>query len=190
MFLESSLADGTLRQALALEGEALVPSAAAACPVLARAAPSFRELIDDASGAILTALDSGLGTRGGSMLAVRSDATKLEHLVAYSPTQSGEGKSATSEAAMPLHVDEGLFIAFAPALLAGRGDAEPQEDRSLLLQLPSGELVIAAFPDPASVVFMIGDGFRRWMPGEMLAAALVVMLLLCLPRGPAHTPSF
>ena len=76
-----------------------------------------------------------------------------------------------------MHSDQGMFLIMTAAeyldldeLSQTRGKSLKQASSGLLLQLPSGRRGIDGRPavvrpdfDPGSLLFMLGDGMRKWM---------------------------
>lgn len=142
----------------------------------------FRALVSRASAAFAGALEYALAGAAQPLLASASDPHRayatvrdvleagehLEHFHAYE--QGGGGASwaaaAPAEDAIEMHADQGLFIAFTPAVLEG---AAPGGSGELHVELRSGERAVADFGPAAddSVVFMLGDGMDRYVNGKL-----------------------
>ena len=86
-----------------------------------------------------------------SITQITSKATHLEHFHHYqAPTTTKQQE----EAAVDVHVDAGLFLAFVPAMNCH----DPQQpDRSLKLYLPEEHTAVL---EPNTLVFMLGMGAR------------------------------
>lgn len=73
-----------------------------------------------------------------------------------------------SDLTIDMHVDEGLFIALVPPLLLPQRSSDNNTNNNknisgLVIQTKAGERKNVVFPDSSSVLFMIGDGLKRWM---------------------------
>ena len=87
-----------------------------------------------------------------SVAEITSKATHLEHFHHYqAPTTNAQ------EAAVDVHVDAGLFLAFVPAMNCHHPH---QPDRSLKLYLPEEYTAVL---EPNTLVFMLGMGAQQWL---------------------------
>lgn len=187
----STLADGTTRKAMASETAGGVPAPLSAqasdnCPAFAQAAAPFRNTITEVSSAFMAALSRSLGVLKApraqradtfsSFTDIHLQGKQLEHFVAYtSPRHS----PALSPPSLALHTDDGLFIAFTPPLLS-----KPTADTGLRIKQKNGQISSLRYEDPASIVFMLGAGFSRWLGPTITQSAVVHALDLGhLPRS-------
>lgn len=90
--------------------------------------------------------------------------TQLEHFHTYEKFHEASAASLLKQPEAPysidLHVDQGLFIALAPAMVLSGADSG---DHGFYIELPSGEIVQPEFGSNNELVFMIGDGFAQWL---------------------------
>lgn len=96
-----------------------------------------------------------------SVAEITSKATHLEHFHHYqapTPTTTTTASSSNAqEAAVDVHVDAGLFLAFVPAMNCHHPH---QPDRSLKLYLPEEHTAVL---EPNTLVFMLGMGAQQWL---------------------------
>ena len=118
----------------------------------------------------------------------------LEHFHAYTKeerlegedTRPGTGSVAAVAAAanddgttLPMHTDQGLFIAFTPALVVRRDGAVARgDDSTFLVRLSDGTVESVSF-DADSLVFMIGHGVEQVVRPKLLPGGL-------MPRATPH----
>ena len=83
-------------------------------------------------------------------------------------------ESAAPEATIDLHTDQGLFIAFTPAMLrtagAASADAPLDKESAFLVSLPDGSQARASF-DADALVFMLGDGIHQILTPKLPAGS-------------------
>ena len=165
----------------------------------------FRESIDSAvrrfgerlSGLLHTETPM-LATRAGfpfeTFAHVVDNGEHLEHFHAYTKeerlegedTSTGKGSVAAVAAAanddgttLPMHTDQGLFIAFTPALVVRRDGAVARgDDSTFLVRLSDGTVESVSF-DADSLVFMIGHGVEQIVRPKLLPGGL-------MPRATPH----
>jgi hypothetical protein len=126
-----------------------------ASPPRARAPPSRGPRRPSARSSPL--LSTAAGHPFDSFADVVEAGEHLEHIHAY---VRGPSPPATETAlTLELHTDQGLFIAFTPALLLGShaADHHHHQPADFLIQLADGSVARAAFDDDA-LVFMMGEG--------------------------------
>ena len=158
----------------------------------------FRESIDSAvrrfgerlSGLLHTETPM-LATRAGfpfeTFAHVVDNGEHLEHFHAYTKeerlegedTSTGKGSVAAVAAAanddgttLPMHTDQGLFIAFTPALVVRRDGAVGGDDSTFLVRLSDGTVESVSF-DADSLVFMIGHGVEQVVRPKLLPGGLM-----------------
>ena len=90
----------------------------------------------------------------------------LEHFHSYQKLSTPEEMSDTIE----LHADQGLFIAFTPAMLAmhdesGAPDLSTpmEESKGFYIETPEGEIALVNFDSEDDLVFMLGDGVNQYV---------------------------
>lgn len=133
----------------------------APCALLAKALDPFRAVVDDATRTFSASLSSLIGVDapllstpdGAHDFATFSDVVAsgdhLEHLHKYDARVRAAKTASAGEPTLELHTDQGIFIAFAPALETSQS--------AFLVQRASGERAAAVFRDDA-LVFMLGHG--------------------------------
>lgn len=139
-----------------------------------------------------------------TMEAVVSNAEHLEHFhTYYKPTPAASDASSESpagaasestESTIDLHADQGIFIAFTPAILVEDGSDDGGEAKVASLEagqfyvkLMDGSTVTMDFGDDGNVlVFMLGDGVDQYINNKLTRGPF----LRSAPHGmvmPAHT---
>lgn len=183
--------DGTARRSLAAAGSGRVlgaiahDTAAAPCDELAgHGGEAFRLAVSRAADAVVAQLDAVLGlgsaapvlqAAGGgyrTLEEVVASGERLEHFHSYEPAAEGP---AGPEPTLDFHVDQGLFIAFVPAMMLG-GQGEDGPAGKFLLRLDGGREVEAELRSD-SVVFLLGDGVNQYVNGAHRRSPL---------RAPSH----
>jgi hypothetical protein len=127
-------------------------------------------------------------------------ASHLEHFHSYSKTpatvatdskNSGKIASSPSQMSIDMHADQGLFIAFVPALLVEDSDTgssivEGASAGEFLIQHKDGSVARVDFGSGDEIVFMLGDGVEQYFNpkyhGPSLRAAPHAMIM------PEHEP--
>jgi len=172
--------DGTARRSLATAGAGRAlgaiahESSAAPCDELAgRGGEGFRLAVSRAVDVVVAQLDAILGLgRAAPMLQaagggyhtleeVVASGERLEHFHSYESAAAGP---AGPEPTLDFHVDQGLFIAFVPAMMLGGqgGEGEDAPAGNFLLRLEGGREVEAELRSD-SVVFLLGDGVNQYV---------------------------
>jgi hypothetical protein len=176
---EVTLADGTARRSLGTRTMRGVPEQLldSACADPDGSMEILRTLVDSASRRFLGALNLAvpddepiLATRTGrayySLADVAQGGEQLEHFHAYQPPPGTAPPRAEAQAALPLHTDAGLFIALVPAMWVDldRPLTPPEASDGFYVQSSDGgQLTISPRDAPSSVVFVIGDGWGKWI---------------------------
>ena len=154
-----------------------------ACGVeTANAMDNLRDLVAQASSAFIGALDKLLAherrqdmlapgeallrnSYGGSYHSVSSivqASPNLEHFHVYSKQKkSNDAVRRTTQTALQMHTDAGLFLAFVPAH-ACSSTSEGTTDKSFYLEDSNGATMQAVFP-PNSIAIMLGAGAEHWL---------------------------
>jgi len=83
---------------------------------------------------------------------------RLEHFHSYKVPER-----LTSSQTIDFHVDQGLFIAFVPAMLAESPSAEPASAGAFLMRSPDGREEYDVELQPDAVVFLLGDGVNQYL---------------------------
>ncbi|GBG32924.1 Hypothetical Protein FCC1311_091502 [Hondaea fermentalgiana] len=93
--------------------------------------------------------------------AIVRDSQQLEHFHAYNRAEDNEDDMMTVD----LHMDQGMFIAFTPALMYEMDKGlSGNKAGSFLIELPGGRLEEVDFADNGDViVFMLGDGVNQYV---------------------------
>ena len=171
---QATLADGTVRRSLAASrSNNEAGPLEVTCAPLAAAEVEFRAAVwsvAEAVAARLGAIDEVeaaaplLKTRDGAPYATVSDIVRagdhLEHFHSYRKESASAGDT------IDLHTDQGLFIAFTPALTVG---AEDVSAATFTLERRDGSRAEVALDAPryASCVFvMLGDGVAQYAAGR------------------------
>ena len=163
------LSDGTHRLSFATKSPSkfVVESEEPACSQFRDRIDPFRELVDKVSTAFVARLDSVFETTGKPLLRTAGDAARtfndvqsvisngeqLEHIHSY---QRSTPHTPSGERTIDLHTDQGLFIAFTPALLLSAEGLSTQDRDSFRVRLSDGTDASVEFP-PNSLIFMAGD---------------------------------
>ena len=186
---QATLADGTVRRSLAASrSNNEAGPLEVTCAPLAAAEVEFRAAVwsvAEAVAARLGAIDAVaagaplLKTRDGAPYATVSDIVTagdhLEHFHSY------RKETAAPEATIDLHTDQGLLIAFTPALTVG---AEDVSAATFTLERRDGSRAEVALDAPryASCVFvMLGDGVAQYAAGREAGLAAGGVLCHTIP---------
>ena len=182
--------DGTVRKTIATNGvhPFSMPTAATdknpACAKFVDSSKRMRAIVDETTNLFATRLTSLLdveapllATRKGHAFDTFADVVgageHLEHLHSYSRPAAAE-KEATTDATLEMHTDQGLFIAFTPALSLGEGraaeDARRADPSSFVIKRATGEVVEASL-EPTALVFMLGEGIHQVVSSKLRSAA-------------------
>jgi copper chaperone CopZ len=173
---EVALADGTVRRSLGTRTVRGVPEQLdSACADPDGSMETLRTLVDTASRRFLGALNLAvpddeaiLNTRTArayhSLADVAQGGEQLEHFHVYKPEAAPH--AAATPPALPLHTDAGLFIALVPAMwvdLARPSPASEPTDGFYVQAVDGTHLTISPQDAPSSVVFVMGDGWAKWI---------------------------
>jgi hypothetical protein len=190
--------DGTVRNTMATHtipgpgGAQRFPgvdgSSSVACAAFEAAAAPFRAAVDESIRLfaaqltdLLTVEAPLLSTPGGHAFVTLSDVVEngehLEHVHSYTRPNGELNKGVASEETktLPMHTDQGLFIAFTPAL-SHRPDGldletgHDDDEGVFEVRLSSGEVARASF-DSNALVFMLGEGIRQVVDPKLLPSA-------------------
>ena len=149
-----------------------------ACTRFEAAAAPFRTAVDTATRLFAQRVSSLLDLKEPLLVArddpfsfddffsVADNGVHLEHVHAYTPPAASASAASTSPKALDgrtleMHTDQGLFIAFTPALIPATGAAAGHDDPSVFyVSLPNGTVATAAF-EPDALVFMVGAGLEQ-----------------------------
>lgn len=169
--------DGTQRLTLAMSSKQQdVDPTAGKCPGLPEKITHLRQVVNDVSEVFFERLDRILDLGGMPLLSSKSGldyenmqdllhhGDHLDHFHSYhQPAHDHEALENT----MDFHTDQGLAIAFTPAMMIDE-DAPAETSVSgasagkFEIQLPSGQRIAVSFPDD-HLVFMLGDGVNRYI---------------------------
>jgi len=177
--------DGTKRLTLAMSGRSgdLPLEEFKACPGLKDKLNAFRNLVSEVSHTFFDCLDSILDLKGEPLF-YSSDAEglyettadiflhgeHLDHIHSYNH-QAGAADSADMST-MDFHTDQGLAIAFAPAIMLDEETPhsmpKPQQSTGKFeIMLRSGDHLEVRFPH-GHLVFMLGDGVNQYVNPKKL----------------------
>lgn len=158
------LADGTLRLTAAAMNLHGIRGQVPGCAELEASSASLRELVDITTMSVLHSLEPLVAKPGEVLPSVNGgwyksledtvhNGQQLEHFHAYLPAQRESGASnqdvqseMSSQAAVPMHTDSGLFIAMVPAMLVSTDPSlsSPTEllskESGLRVQLANGSI--------------------------------------------------
>jgi hypothetical protein len=199
--------DGTVRTTLATFsnlGAGSAPFEAGAsdeCKEFERLAMRFRNVVDDASllfvSRLSSAIDSGVngpilsdvsgGKAFNTLLDIVLGGNHLDHFHSYAATAARHDIKT-----LDYHLDQGLFIALAPAMMVRREDGVPtgHSPGEFLAKIRGEEASLLL--DESSLLFMLGDGVNQVI-NPMLKAGITplpaVMHALVMPaaRLPAES---
>lgn len=196
----ASIASGTgVKQPFDLGAEPTSPHLRTGCGAeFHQSTTEFRGMVDRASAAFLGAMGLVFDTQEAALLVDSRDPTMtydslagmvanaehLEHFHAY--TNPGRRDQHALNNTIDMHTDQGLFIAFTPAIRqdapgAARATAELGQNLDVdgdtgpfFIRLQSGATVRADFGPSAAnnLVFMLGDGVARYFNPRSGVAAL------------------
>ena len=175
-------------------------SATAECAEFTAAVEPFRTTVDEAVrlfgarlGGLLHVRSPLLTTREGfpfpSFFDVVDNGEHLEHIHAYSRPRDHPAKEEAG-ATLEMHTDQGLFIAFTPALLLSDNAraVDAPDASSFHIKLRSGEVVPVAF-DRDSLVFMLGQGVQQVVKPQLLPGGVSPGAPAFIPRPTPHALS-
>jgi len=154
---EASLPDGTTRRTLVLKDDSVSD-----CPEIQPQLELLHSLVQKATNSIAMALDQSNihvqiemvnGSTLTSMAQIVFQAKQLDHFHTY------KGNSTTHSAALALHLDAGIFIAFVPPLWKDHADGQAS---GLQVQLPDGAIESVVLNDN-SVVIMMGLAAEKFL---------------------------
>jgi len=94
-------------------------------------------------------------------------AEHLEHFHSY--TRPAAAANA-DEPTLDMHTDQGLFIAFTPAMSLVGGEKSAHDAADFFLKLADESVAKVAF-DPATLVVMLGDGVRQFVNPKLQSGA-------------------
>ena len=172
--------DGTKRRTLAATPETKMPASldGTPCATFEAAATSLRAATADATAAFSAALGRAVDLPAPLLDADDEDVTisqmldnaeVLEHFHSY--TLPRAAAPPTGDGGVPtvdVHTDQGLFIAFTPALVAG-AESSPSDAATFVIEQPGGRRVAAEL-DPHTLIFMLGDGIEQLVNPHLRAA--------------------
>jgi hypothetical protein len=203
---EHTFSDGTVRRTMATftipgpGGQQTIPSVHTdtdACRAFTTASDQLRESVAGATEAFSIGLGSVidgvaelplLSTPDGEydfngVKEVVENGDHLEHFHSY---QHVDDTGTAEETTIDMHIDQGLFIAFAPALVVsaeGNTDAKPRtSSNDFYIQLEDGSNAIVAFGDD-DLVFMLGDGVNQVINPKIHKLSEKKPLLRATPHG-------
>lgn len=199
---EVVLGDGTARRSLAARTVRGVPEPLeGTCNGAGEALEPLRAIVDSASRAFLGALEplergstALLTTRSGrgyhSLLEVAQGGEQLEHFHTYVPLRLAPAPNASSHdlPALPLHTDAGLLLALVPAMWVASPSDLPFSPSSpsdgFSVEGAAGELLtIEPESAPSSVVFVVGEGWGRWLEPALRGKLRAAPHSLAIPAG-------
>ena len=173
--------DGTVRHTMATHtvpgGMQKIPHATTACDGFSKASDELRRTVAAVTEAFSFRLNSileledkstpllatGKNYPFKSLVNVVESGEHLEHFNSYHRTSFD-----TTEKTIDFHVDQGLFIAFTPALLVNTQDDMDHSNKKALtvsegfyIELQDGSRTMVNFDANDDLVFMLGDGVNQ-----------------------------
>jgi len=199
--------DGTVRRTLMAAssiafGERPIEhgSAAEACRALERSLQMLRQTVGEAADVFAKSLDAVLGPGAGAsaqVLRQRGEGSSGYSTLAAAVRAGGRIETfhtykvqdtslahAEEHTLMDFHVDTGLFIAFAPAMMVNDA-ALPQASASsgaFVIRTQTGQEMDVALHEDA-LVLVLGEGANELRPGAPLHAPIHTFRM---PRGPSE----
>jgi hypothetical protein len=181
--LTHTFADGTVRHTMATHtvpgGMQKIPHATTACDGFSKASNDLRQTVATVTEAFAFRLNSiiDLEDKSSPLLAtiqnypfkslvhVVESGEHLEHFNSYQRTSFD-----TTENTIDFHVDQGLFIAFTPALLVSTQDDADYSNKEVstvsdgfYIELQDGSRATVEFDENDDLVFMLGDGVNQFI---------------------------
>lgn len=176
------LSDGTIRRTLAASSSIATGrrtidhgSDSEACRTFARTSQTFREMVGDVTDVFTKRLSRVLDIEESVHLLRSQTGTyrtleqvvaggeRLEHFHSYRlPSNSADSEDSKT---IDFHVDQGVFIAFTPAILVDESsDLSPRGSTtgSFTVRTKDGEELEVEFPQD-SLVLLAGDGFNQYI---------------------------
>jgi hypothetical protein len=162
------------------------------CANFAALAAELRGLVDDVSQDFVRLLSDAIETRvgpehsllyqrpqtaGSESLSYRSiqdiiaAGAHLDHFHSYATMAATEtGRNKVHEPTIEMHVDQGLFIAVAPALMVEEATGAPTGSAPgrFLAQLSGGQAADVSL-NPDALFFMLGDGVNQYVNPALLS---------------------
>ncbi|KAI2488621.1 hypothetical protein MHU86_25675 [Fragilaria crotonensis] len=181
--LKHTFNDGTIRHTMATHtvpgGMQKISHATMACDGFSKASDELRQTVADVTEAFSFRLNSILELEDKStpllatiqnypfksLVHVVESGEHLEHFHSYQRTSFD-----TTENTIDIHVDQGLFIAFTPALLVSAQDDTEHSNKGVLsvsdgfyIELQDGSRATVEFDATDDLVFMLGDGVNQFI---------------------------
>jgi hypothetical protein len=190
--LEHVFEDGTLRRTLAsrsLEGEA-EPFLEESCPRVDPESCEFRQTVASVTHAFAEKLATALELQHEPLLRTYTSSSSytlteivdhgehLEHLHAYYQEQPVSDDIAT----LDWHIDQGLFLVFAPGTI----DGVPTE--GFYIQLPDGTTEKVKFDNQDDLVIFLGDGVNQFVNPTLKEPLRVLPHALRMPQTKPNAP--
>ena len=164
--------DGTRRRTMATHtvpgGVQIMHHHTSACTAFEQASTAFRETVADVTQVFSQRLASALD-HDGSLLSteygydfdtiedVVAAGDHLEHFHSYQKSGSSE------EETIDIHVDQGLFLVFSPALLVRNSRILGTLAEGFYVELQDGTRALTQFDDRDDLVFLLGDGVNQYV---------------------------
>jgi hypothetical protein len=172
--------DGTTRTSMVINGKPQeiqhgkngVPDA---CLAFQRSSAAFRKIVDMVSLQFVQRVDQAFKfdsplpwtktkSAHDSLSQVVQSGTQLEHYHSYSlpaARSSGNGDSAIAEEAIDFHTDQGLFLAFSPAMMVPQ-TVSPTAPGKFWVKMEDGSQSEVHFAQN-TLAFMLGDGVNHFI---------------------------
>ena len=163
--------DGTRRRTMATHTvpngvQMMHHDAPDACESFEKASTAFRETVAQVtrvfSQRVATLLQHDgplLSTQQGYDFETIEDVVETgEHLEHFHSYQKQDASTTKEETTIDIHVDQGLFLVFSPALLVEDSKILGTLDEGFYIELEDGTRARAQFNDEDDLVFLLGDG--------------------------------
>lgn len=183
--------DGSIRRSTGAQSVHGIPGEMDS--ICGKSSAKLRALSDNAVKQLLHSLDAAKrkNSEGGMLIHpyrdyedILSSGDHLEHLHSYYPSSVAVGtenlhvkysknlygnQKLDEFITMPLHSDDGLFIAMTTGYYSDQ-NGQTSDENGLFLQLSTGDMVRVSAKD-SSLIFMIGEGGSKWL-APLLGAPL------------------
>jgi excinuclease UvrABC nuclease subunit len=137
-----------------------------ACESFEKASTAFRETVAQVTqifsqrlASLLQHDEPLLSTEQGYEFETIEDVVEAgEHLEHFHSYQKHDASTTKEETTIDIHVDQGLFLVFSPALLVEDSKILGTLDEGFYVGLEDGSRARAQFNDQDDLVFLLGDG--------------------------------
>jgi hypothetical protein len=168
--------DGTRRRTMATHTvpngvQMMQHRAPDACESFEKASTAFRETVAQVTqifsqrlASLLQHDEPLLSTEQGYEFETIEDVVEAgEHLEHFHSYQKHDASTTKEETTIDIHVDQGLFLVFSPALLVEDSKILGTLDEGFYVGLEDGSRARAQFNDQDDLVFLLGDGVNQYI---------------------------